>query len=79
MGFAALLPLILEGIQAAISAAPGVVDVVEKGKALITSLFTAKLISKEVQDALHAHIDAHAALVAAGIVPPHWQVDPDPS
>lgn len=78
MPIATLLPLIMGGIQAAIQAAPGVIDVVNKAKALIASLFTAKLITKDVQDALFAQVDAIAALVSAGIVPPAWQVQPDP-
>lgn len=70
--------LVLQAIQAAISAAPGVVDIVEKGKALISSLFAAGVITKDQQDALHLQVDAIAAMVAAGITPPHWQVEPDP-
>jgi hypothetical protein len=73
-----LLPLIMQGIQAAIKAAPGVIAIVEKGKALIAALFDAKVITKEAQDALHANIDSIAALVAVGIIPPAWQVEPDP-
>lgn len=74
-----LIPIIISGIQAAIGAAPGVVDIVEKGKALISSLFTAKVITKEQQDALHAHIDSLSALAVAGIVPLAWTVEKDPS
>ncbi len=73
------IPLILQGLQLAIQAAPQVAEIVTKGKDLITSLFTAKLITKEQQDALHAHVDAVCAMVQAGIVPPAWQVLPDPS
>jgi hypothetical protein len=79
MSLALLLPLILQGIQAAISAAPGVIDIVNKGKALISALFTAKVITKQMQDALHAHIDSIDAMVQAGIVPNSWQVQPDPT
>jgi len=71
--------LILAGIQAAIAAAPAVLDIVNKGKALITSLFSAKAITKEQQDAMHLQLDAYAAMMAAGIVPPAWRVEPDPS
>ena len=78
MGAIALIPLIMQGIQAAIQAAPGVIAVVTKAKELITSLFTAGVITKEVQDALHQHVDAIAALVAAGVTPPAWQVEADP-
>lgn len=77
MSIASIL-LIVQGIQAAIAAAPGVIAVVEKGKDLISALFTAGKITKEQQDALHARIDADAALAASGIVPPEFQVEPDP-
>jgi hypothetical protein len=70
---------VLAGIQAAISLAPGVVAVVEKGKALITSLFTAGVISIEIQNAAHAHVDAIAAAVASGEVPPQFKVEADPA
>jgi len=72
------IAIIIAGIQAAIAAAPGVIDIVAKAKDLITSLFTAKVIDKAQQDALHQHIDSIAALVASGIVPAHWTVEPDP-
>ncbi len=75
----ASLPLIIQGILAAIQAAPGVIDVVNKAKDFITSLTGAKLITVEQQNALHAYVDAHAALVAAGITPPAWTVEPDPA
>jgi hypothetical protein len=73
----ATLLLIIQGIEAAIEAAPKVVEVVSKSKDLVTALFTAKLIPKETQDAIHLHIDARAALVAQGITPLHWTVEPD--
>lgn len=76
----AAIPLILQGILAAIQAAPKVAEVVTSAKQLITALFNAGVISKEVQDALHSYVDAHAALVAQGIVIPNqgWSVEPDP-
>lgn len=73
------LLLIIQGIQAAISAAPAVADIVVKAKDLIASLFGAKLISKEQQDAVHAHIDSLSALAKLGIIPDHWKVEPDPT
>ena len=75
---AALIFTILQGLQAAITAAPLALDVVKQAKALISSLFTAELITAEQQAALHLQVDAYAALAAANIVPPHWQVEPDP-
>jgi len=73
------LPVILAGIQAALTAAPAVVEIIKSAKDLITSLFTAKLITQDQQNALHAYIDAHAAMVAAGLTPPAWTVEPDPA
>jgi hypothetical protein len=73
----ALLPIILAGIQAAISAAPQVAEVIAAAKNLLTSLFGAGVISKEQQDALHQWVDSHAALVQQGIEPPSWSVEPD--
>ncbi len=74
----ATLSLIIQGIQAAISAAPAIVDVVNSAKTLITSLFEAKVINKAQQDALHLHIDGLAALSAHGILPVWWTVEQDP-
>lgn len=70
--------LVLQAIQAAITAAPGVINIIQKGKEMISSLFEAGLINKAQQDALHLEVDAIAAMVEAGITPPHWQVEPDP-
>lgn len=73
-----MIALILQGILAAISAAPGVIALVQKAKDLISALFGANLITKAQQDALHARIDAHALMVNAGLIEPWWQVEPDP-
>ena len=75
----AALPLILQGILAAVQAAPQIAEVIKAGKDLISALFTAKVITAEEQQALHDYVDAHAAATALGIVPPAWQVEPDPS
>ncbi len=72
------LPLILAGIQAAITAAPQIEEVIKSAKQLLSALLTAKVISKEQQDALHQWVDAHAAMVNQGIEPPSWDVAPDP-
>jgi len=71
--------LFIQGLNAAISAAPKVIEVVQKAKDFITALFTAGAISKERQDALHLAVDARAALAAAGIVDPAWTVEADPA
>lgn len=76
---ASALLLLIQGIEAAIAAAPRVVELVAKAKDLVTALFTAKVITKDQQDALHARIDSQALMAAAGIIPAHWQVEPDPA
>lgn len=78
MSITAILALI-EGLNAAISAAPKIADIVVKAKDLVASLFAAGVISKDKQDAIHLAIDARAALAAAGIVDPAWTVEPDPT
>ncbi len=65
-------------IQLALAAAPKGIEIAGHLKDFITALFTKGLIKKEEQDLLHAYVDSCAALVAAGIVPKAWRVDPDP-
>ncbi len=72
------IALIMQGLQAAMSAAPQIVEVADAAKTFITSLFTSEQITKAQQDALHAWVDNQAALAAAGIPPAHWAVEPDP-
>ena len=74
----ATIPLILQGILAAIQAAPQVAEIITSAKALISALFTAKVITAEQQAALHVWVDNQAALAISGIVPPSWQVQEDP-
>jgi hypothetical protein len=78
MNPAAIL-LILQAIEAAIGAAPKVLEIAAKAKEFITTLFTAGIISKEIQDAMHLSVDAKAAMAAAGVIDPAWRVDPDPT
>ena len=75
----AVIALIIQGIQAAIAAAPQIIEVVTAAKNFISSLTSAKAISVQQQNLIHAHIDAYAALVAQGIIPQAWQVQPDPA
>jgi len=75
---AATLALIIQGIQAGIAAAPQIEAVAIKGKEFITSLFEGGVITKAQQDATHAHIDAVAAAVKSGGLPPEWSVEADP-
>lgn len=75
----AALLLVIQGIEAAIAAAPQVIDVAEKGKALIDSLFTAGAITVDQQTATKSHVDAVQSAVQAGTVPPAWTVEADPT
>jgi hypothetical protein len=70
--------LIVQGIQAAIAAAPQVESLAIKAKDFISELFSQGLISKETQDALHAHVDEICAALLAEQAPPAWTVEPDP-
>lgn len=74
----ATILLLIQGIEAAIAAAPKAMDVITKAKDFITAMFTAGAISKAQQDALHLRIDSMQALALAGVIPDHWQVQPDP-
>lgn len=78
MNSAAIL-LILQGIEAAIAAAPKVIEIAAKAKEFIASLFSAGIISKEIQDAMHLNVDAKVALAQAGVIDAAWKVDPDPT
>lgn len=69
--------LIIQAILAGLAAAPQVIEAAAHARALITAMFTAKMITKEMQDALFKRVEADLALFAAG-VPVHWTVEPDP-
>lgn len=77
--FLAAVPLIIQAIEALISFAPKGVEVVSDAKNWVAGLFNKGLITKELQDALMLHIDARAALVAAGVTPISWTVEADPT
>lgn len=68
--------LAIQGIQAAISLAPDIEQVITSAKNLISGLVTKGVISVDQQNALHAWCDNQAALAKAGIVPASWQVQP---
>lgn len=80
MGFLAspIIQQILAGIQAAISAAPQIEGIVTSAIALWKSLFDAGLISVEQQVALNTFVQGIAGLKNSGLLPPAWQVQPDP-
>lgn len=73
------LIVILQGIQAALSAAPQVEAVITAAKEWLDALADNGVIPSATQNALHAWVDTHAEIVAAGITPPAWQVQPDPA
>ncbi len=75
---AALLAQIVAYIGLAISAKPFVQSVYEEGRKLINALFSDGLITIEVQNELHAHIEAVQAAALTGDVPPSWKLDADP-
>jgi hypothetical protein len=81
MGFLAspIIQQILAGIQAAIAAAPQIEGIVTSAIALWKSLFEAGLISVEQQNAMNDFVKGVAGLKATGLLPPAWQVQPDPA
>ena len=74
----ATLLLIAQAISAAVAAAPSVIEVIDKAKAFIESLFSAGLIDKATQDALFAHVDEVCNAALNGTLPPEFTVEPDP-
>jgi hypothetical protein len=74
----ATLMLIVQGVGAAISAAPQIEAVVVSAKNFITSLFEGGVITIDQQAAVHSHIDALVAAANSGTVPPEFQVGADP-
>ena len=74
----ATILLVVQGIQAAVAAAPQVAEIVTKAKDFIASLFGAGLITKAQQDAMAAHVDAVCEAALNGQEPPQWLVEPDP-
>ena len=78
MEIPAILQQILAGIQAAINAAPQIEGIVASAKALFVSLFNGGVITVAQQQAAHAYVDAGAAMWQANLIPPQWQVQPDP-
>jgi hypothetical protein len=70
----ALVLSIISYISLAMKAAPTVVGIYDDGKALIQSLFSSGLITKDQQDSLMAWADAHQAATLAGQVPPEFVV-----
>jgi hypothetical protein len=71
---------ILNGIALALQIANSeqAAEIIADAKRLFATLFRHGLITKEQQDATSKYLDGLEAMVLAGIVPPHWQVQPDP-
>lgn len=74
----ATIQLIMQGIAAAISAAPQVIAVANKAREFVAELFSARVITIEQQNKMMAHIGEMQAAALAGAKPPHWEVEPDP-
>lgn len=77
-GLAALIPVIIQGIQIAITNAPKFIEAMASVRNMIAGWFGSGVITKEQQDACFAYVDGVVAMTKAGIVPPHWTVEPDP-
>lgn len=70
--------LVLNGLTAALTAAPQVMELVQKAKDFFTSMAGNGLITDAQQDALHARVDAIVEAAQNGQLPPAWSVEPDP-
>ena len=70
--------LIVQGIQAAIAAAPEIASIMTAAKDFVSSLFGAGVITAAQQDALHAHIDDLVFALLNGNEPPEFTIEPDP-
>lgn len=66
-------------LQAAIVAAPKVVEIAVNGKNLINSMVAAKPITIEEQKRVDDFVSGVDAIAASGQLPAHWQVEADPS
>lgn len=69
---------ILQGITAALLLAPKAAELIQATRELFRQLFTANLITKEQQEAVSEYVDSVCRLAEAGVIPPHWEVRPDP-
>jgi ribosomal protein S5 len=71
--------LILAGVNAVLTAAPEITNLVNQVKATVDRLFGAGIITREEQDRLKAHCDAHMQARLRGERPPELVIDPDPA
>lgn len=70
--------IVLNGLTAALTAAPQVTALAEKAKDFFKSMTGGGLISSEQQDALDARVDQIVESALLGKLPPQWSVEPDP-
>lgn len=73
-----LIPQIIQGVQAAVKAAPQAIAVIDDIKKMFQSWFTKNWITVEQQNALNAWADSVVAMAKSGVFPDAWQVQPDP-
>lgn len=73
------LALLIQGISAAIKAAPMAVALAVKAKDFVASLVHHGIISVEQQDKINAHFDELSAAVESGTPPPEFTVEANPS
>ena len=66
-------------IQGLIQAAPDIIAFAAKVKGWIADLFSAGIITAEQQNELHARVTAICAAALNNTLPPHWQVEADPT
>lgn len=76
------MPPIVLGIISILSlvtqATPAAQKIYEEGRKLIDMLFRGGLITVAQQDSLKSWADDHEKATLAGVVPPEFQVEPDP-
>jgi hypothetical protein len=70
--------IVLNGLTAALTAAPQVTILVQKAKDFFTTMAGEGLITKDQQDALHNRVDQIVEAAAEGRLPAAWSVEPDP-
>lgn len=70
--------LVLNGLAAALQAAPAIGELADKAKDFFTSMAGNGLITDQQQDALHSRVDSIVAAALEGKLPPEWEVEPDP-
>lgn len=73
----ATLALIIQGVQAIIAAAPGIIAVAEKAKEFFANLFAAGLIDADTQNRINSNVDAWCEAALNGTLGPAWDVEPD--